>query len=75
LQFLYVWVLKRRDMKEDLPYPKRPKRLPVVLSREEVGRLIISAKNPCYNNSEGLAGSRQTTPLQQALSTIRINVC
>ena len=45
LRFLYIRVLKRRDMKEDLPYPKRPKRLPVVLSREEVGRLINSAKN------------------------------
>jgi integrase/recombinase XerD len=36
LRFLSIRVLKRRDMKEDLPYPKRPKRLPVVLSREEV---------------------------------------
>ncbi len=32
-------------MKEDLPYPKRPKTLPVVLSPEEAGRLIDSAKN------------------------------
>lgn len=45
LRFLYVRVLKRRNMKEDLPYPKRPKTLPVVLSPEEVGRLIDSAKN------------------------------
>jgi integrase/recombinase XerD len=45
LRFLYVRVLKRRDMKEDLPYPKRHKKLPVVLSPEEVGRLIDSAKN------------------------------
>ena len=45
LRFLYVRVLKRREMKEDLPYPKRPRRLPVVLSQEEVGRLIDSAKN------------------------------
>ncbi len=45
LRFLYVRVLKRREMKEDLPYPKCGKRLPVVLSREEVGRLIDSAKN------------------------------
>ncbi len=44
-RFLYVRVLKRRDMKEDLPYPKRPKRLPTVLSQEEVQRLIGSAKN------------------------------
>jgi integrase/recombinase XerD len=45
LRFLYVRVLKRREMKEDLPYPKWRRRLPVVLSREEVGRLIDSAKN------------------------------
>ena len=45
LRFFYLRVLKRRDMKEDLPYPKRPKRLPVVLSAEEVQRLIASAKN------------------------------
>jgi integrase/recombinase XerD len=40
LRFLYIRVLKRREMKEDLPYPKRQKKLPVVLSPEEVGRLI-----------------------------------
>ena len=45
LRFLYVRVLKRRDMKEDLPYPKRQKKLPVVLSPEEVGKLIDAAKN------------------------------
>jgi integrase/recombinase XerD len=45
LRFLYVRVLKRRDMKEDLIYPKRPKQLPVVMSPEEVGLLIDSAKN------------------------------
>ena len=32
-------------MKEDLPYPKRRKRSPVVLSPEEVQRLIAGAKN------------------------------
>jgi integrase/recombinase XerD len=45
LRFLYVRVLKRREMKEDLPYPKCRKRLPAVLSKEEVGQLIDSAKN------------------------------
>jgi integrase/recombinase XerD len=48
LRFLYVRVLKRREMKEDLPYPKCRKRLPVVLSREEVAHLIDSAKNLFY---------------------------
>src|SRR5204863_9524504 len=37
LRFFYIKVLRRRgDMKEDLPYPKRLKQLPVVLSQEEV---------------------------------------
>jgi integrase/recombinase XerD len=45
LRFFYIKVLKRRDMKDDLPYPKRLKRLPVVLSQEEVSRLIDCARN------------------------------
>jgi site-specific recombinase XerD len=45
LRFLYVRVLKRREMKEDLPYPKRPRRLPRVLTPDEVKRLIGGAKN------------------------------
>ena len=45
LRFLFVRVLKRREMKEDLPYPKRPKQLPTILSQDEVRRLIDGAKN------------------------------
>ena len=45
LRFFFLRVMKRRDMKEDLPYPKRRRRLPVVLSPEEVQRLIAGAKN------------------------------
>ena len=45
LRFFYIRVLKRRDMKEDLPYPKYRRRLPTVLSPEEVQRLIGGARN------------------------------
>ena len=45
LRFLYVKTLKRREMKQDLPYPKHERRLPSVLSTEEVTRLIESARN------------------------------
>jgi site-specific recombinase XerD len=46
VRFLYCKTLKRRDMKEDLPYPRNyRRRLPVVLSPGEVGRLIDSARN------------------------------
>jgi site-specific recombinase XerD len=46
LRFLFVKVLKRRYSRDDLPLPKSPKRqIPVVLSREEVARLIECASN------------------------------
>lgn len=48
LRFFFIKTLKRPDMKQDLPYPKRSKyerRLPVILSPEEVARLIDSSKN------------------------------
>jgi site-specific recombinase XerD len=39
LRFFYKKVLKRRDLTlDDLVYPKKPKKLPVVLSPEEVYR-------------------------------------
>jgi integrase/recombinase XerD len=45
LRFFYVRVLKRRTLKDDLPTPKRHRRLPTVLSPEEVRRLLAGAKN------------------------------
>ena len=45
LRFLYIKILKRRDMKEDLPYPKERLRLPVILSPGEVAQLIGAARN------------------------------
>jgi integrase/recombinase XerD len=48
LRCFYVKTLKRPSVKEDLPYPhgvKRKRRLPTILSQEEVGRLIDSSKN------------------------------
>jgi integrase len=45
LWFFCRYVLKRRDVRKDLPYPKERHRLPVVLSPDEVQRLIASAKN------------------------------
>ena len=45
LRFLFVKPLRRPYVQVDLPRPKTEKRLPTVLSREEVGRLIDSASN------------------------------
>ncbi len=49
LRFLYKKVLKRRDISfDDLPFPKVPKRLPVVLSQQEIAQLIDAAPNLKY---------------------------
>jgi integrase/recombinase XerD len=49
LRFLYKKTLKRRDLDfDDLPLLKTPKKLPVVLSPDEVTRLIESAPNLLY---------------------------
>src|SRR5436190_4466120 len=43
LRFFFTKVLRRPYREIDLVYPKRPERLPVILSEEEVARLIESA--------------------------------
>jgi integrase/recombinase XerD len=46
LRFFYWKTLKRRDLYfDDLPLPKTPKRLPAVLSPEEIVRLIRAASS------------------------------
>jgi site-specific recombinase XerD len=45
LRFLFVKTLKRPYLHEQIPFPKRPRVLPTVLSPDEVQRLIASAKN------------------------------
>jgi site-specific recombinase XerD len=45
VQFFFVRTLKRAYLREDFPYPKVPRRLPEILSQEEVARLIESASN------------------------------
>jgi site-specific recombinase XerD len=43
IRFFFNKTLGRRYLLEDTPYPKAPRRLPQVLSREEVTRLIAAA--------------------------------
>src|SRR6267154_6531899 len=45
LRFFFVRTLKRREFREELPYPKSHRRLPTVLSLDEVARLIDGAGN------------------------------
>ena len=43
LRFFFVKTLKRHQFRDFLPYPQDGRRLPTVLSREEVSRLINAA--------------------------------
>lgn len=45
LRFLYVKTLGRAFMAEKIPYPKRPKHLPTVLSQEEIERVLNAARS------------------------------
>ena len=45
LRFFFCKTLKRAYPIEEVPYPKAPRRLPIILTREEVVRLIDSASN------------------------------
>ncbi len=45
LRFFYIKTLKRKHMLEHLPFPKLPEKLPTVLSREEVSRLLAASAN------------------------------
>jgi len=48
LRFLFVQVLKRPWTVQDMPYPKHPQKLPVVLTQDEVAGMIDCAGNPLY---------------------------
>lgn len=45
LRFLFIKTLRRHFLTEYIPFPKSPRRLPTVLSSEEVARLLDSARN------------------------------
>src|ERR1700758_4239969 len=45
LRFFFRVTLKRHDLAEEVVSPREPRRLPVVLSPEEIGRLLASATN------------------------------
>ena len=45
LRFFYIKTLKRHVMVDSLPFPKRRRKLPNILSAEEMAKLIDSASN------------------------------
>jgi integrase/recombinase XerD len=45
LRFLYIHTLHRHEFRQFLPYPKARRKLPKILSRDEVARLIDASSN------------------------------
>ena len=48
LRFFYIKTLKKAWSLEETPYPKTTRRLPTILSQEEVARLIDAARIPLH---------------------------
>jgi site-specific recombinase XerD len=48
LRFLYSVTLQRQDLLDKIPYGKKPRSLPCVLSQDEVRRLFDSVTDPFY---------------------------
>jgi hypothetical protein len=55
LRFLFRVTLKRSDLADAVVSAREPRRLPIVLSREEVGRLLTSATNIKHRAALSLA--------------------
>src|SRR5207248_5043178 len=55
LRFFFKVTLKRRDLAEEVVSTREPRRLPIVLSPEEVGRLLASATNIKHKAALSLA--------------------
>ena len=52
LRFLFVKTLRRPYLPDHIPFPKRQRRLPTVLSQKEVARLIASAQNLMHRTND-----------------------
>ncbi len=45
IRFLFIQVLKRADVDEPIPVPKLPQRIPELLTRDEVARILAACPN------------------------------
>jgi len=76
LRFFFTVTLDRPDLSRRLVLVRHPRRLPTVLSGEEVGRLLEAAPGPKYKAALGTAygpgcGCRRWLPSRWATSTAR----
>jgi integrase/recombinase XerD len=71
LRFFYIKTLKKAWSLEETPYPKTTRRLPTILSQEEVARLIDAARLPLHRT---LLMTLYATGLRRAeLARLKVN--
>ena len=78
LQFFFKVTLKRRDLADAVVSVREPRRLPVVLSPEEVGRLLASATNIKHKAALSLTyptGLRASEVVSLKLTEYLLNDC
>jgi integrase/recombinase XerD len=63
LRFFYVKVLKRAFLLEDIPFPRREQRLPLILSKEEVASILTA---PLHLKSRALLMTIYATGLRRS---------
>ncbi len=62
LRFLFTVTLRRPDVVTDLPFVREPRKLPVVLSPEEVARLLDAAPGLKYKAALSVLRAASPTP-------------
>ena len=55
LRFFVRVTLRRNDVADHIPFVSQPQKLPVILSPEEVARLLAAARGPKYKAALGIA--------------------
>jgi integrase/recombinase XerD len=65
LKFFFGVTLGRRDVVDGIPFAREPRKLPVVLSTDEVARLLAAAANIKYRHADGSpTASRPSSAVQ-----------
>ena len=55
LRFFFKVTLRRHDIADHIPFVSQPQKLPVILSPDEVARLLAAARGPKYKAALGVA--------------------
>ena len=71
LRFFYARTLKRAFMLQDIPFPRKEQRLPLILSQEEVARILTA---PSHLKSRALLMTIYATGLRRSEAAhLRVN--